>query len=132
MSVQSTTYVRYRIMREQDIPIAEFVGKVKIGDVTIPCAVLYHDTEQPVRVFWQREIVGLLTGNKKGGFERYLQPVNLQPFLPEKFKEKSLSETVIPFKIKGRANRIPAQAFEVTDLIDICKMYMQARSAGVL
>ncbi len=114
-----------------ELPIAEYTGKVKVGDKEIPCAVLYHNTDNPIRVFWQREIVGLLTGNKKGGFERYLRPANLQPYLPEKFREKSLSESVFPMMIKGRSNR-PAQAFEATDLIDICQMYMRARSAGVL
>lgn len=117
-------------MKKEDIPVAEFVGSVSIGKSKIPCAILYHETENPIRVFWQREIVGLLTGNKKGGFDRYLKPANLQPYLPEKFKEKSLSETVLPFKIKGRGQI--AQAFEATDLIDICQMYMRARSAGVL
>jgi P63C domain len=117
-------------MNNETIPIAEYTGNVTIGNKKIPCAVLYPDSENPIRVFWQREIVGLLTGNKKGGFDRYLQPANLQPFLPEKFKEKSLSETVMPMKIKGRAGI--AQAFEATDLIDICQMYMQASKAGVL
>lgn len=117
-------------MKEINIPIAEYTGTITVGNKELPCAVLYPDTETPIRVFWQREIVGLLTGNKKGGFERYLQPKNLQKYLPEKFKEKSLSETVMPMKIKGRAGI--AQAFEATDLIDICKMYMQADKAGVL
>ncbi len=116
-------------MEKQEIPVAEFVGEVTVGKTKVPCAVLYHDTENPIRVFWQREVVGLLTGNKKGGFERYLKPANLQPFLPDKFKEKSLSETVMPFKIKGRPI---AQAFEATDLIDICQMYARASKAGVL
>ena len=115
---------------ESGIPIAEYTGKVTVGSTEIPCAVLYPNSENPIRVFWQREIVGLLTGNKKGGFERYLQPRNLQPYLPEKFKEKSLSETVMPMKIKGRAGI--AQAFEATDLIDICQMYMRADKASVL
>ncbi len=112
-------------MSDQEIPVAEFTGTVKIGEALVPCAVLYHDTDNPVRVFWHREIVGLLTGNKKGGFDRYLKPANLQPYLPEKFREKALSETVLPFKIKGRGNI--AQAFEATDLIDLCQMYMRAK-----
>jgi hypothetical protein len=111
-------------MEAKGIPIAEFVGKVTVGDRTIPCAVLYPETDKPIRVFWHREIVGLLTGNKKGGFERYLRATNLQPYLPEKFKEKSLSESVFPMRLKGGMRL--AQAFEATDLIDICQMYMHA------
>lgn len=117
-------------MKGKNIPIAEYTGQVKIGDKWIPCAVLYPESENPIRVFWQREIVGLLTGNKKGGFERYLKAVNLQPYLPDKFKEKLLSETVMPMKIAGRAGI--AQSFEATDLIDICQMYMKADRAGVI
>jgi hypothetical protein len=111
-------------MENKSIPLAEFVGQVKVGDRSIPCAVLYPETDSPVRVFWHREIVGLLTGNKKGGFERYLKPANLQPYLPEKFKKKSLSESVFQMRLKD-GGRL-AQAFEATDLIDICQMYMYA------
>lgn len=111
-------------MESKALPIAEYVGKVTVGERTIPCAVLYPETEKPVRVFWHREIVGLLTGNKKGGFERYLRAANLRPYLPAKFKEKSLSESVFPMRLKD-GMRV-AQAFEATDLIDICQMYMYA------
>lgn len=115
---------------EENIPVAEYVGKVRVGDRTIPCAVLYHDTDKPVRVFWNREITALLTGNKKGGLERYLKPANLQSYLPEKFKEKSLSESVFPMRMRN-GKRL-AQAFEATDLIDICQMYMYANRDGKL
>lgn len=114
----------------KSIPIAEFVGKVTVGDRVIPCAVLHPESEHPIRVFWNREITHLLTGNKKGGLERYLQPRNLAPYLPEKFKEKSLSESVFPMMLKD-GMRV-AQAFEATDLIDICQMYMYANRDGKL
>lgn len=117
-------------MENKSIPIAEYVGEVTVGDRTIPCAVLYPESENPIRVFWHREIVGLLTGNKKGGFERYLKPANLQPYLPEKFKEKSLSQSVYQMMLRD-GGRI-AQAFEATDLIDICQMYMYANRDGKL
>jgi P63C domain len=48
--------------------------------------------------------------------------------LPEQFKNKPLSESVINFKLNGRA----AQGFKGSDLIDICQMYMQAKMDGVL
>lgn len=117
-----------RYMNSANIPSTDFVGEIKIKDQTIPCAVLYPDSENPKRVLVQREIVGLLTGNKKGGFDRYLKPKNLQPFIPEKFKEKPLSESTLSFKLKGRA----AQGFEATDLIDICEIYINANNEGVL
>lgn len=41
-------------MDGKDIPIAEYTGKVKVGDKEIPCAVLYPESDNPIRVFWQR------------------------------------------------------------------------------
>ncbi len=111
------------------VPLAHYVGKVKIGDRFIPCAVLYPESLNPKRVFWNREITHLLTGSRKGGLERYLQPKNLSLYLPEKFREKSLSESVFPMRLKGGTT---AQAFEATDLIDICQMYMYANRDGKL
>jgi len=107
------------------IPQTDFYGYVEVNGVKIPCAVLYPFSENPVRVFWQREVVGLLTGNKKGGLDRYFQPKNLLPFIPEKFKNKPLSESTFTFKV-GTTGR-KAQGFDGSDIIDICKMYMQAR-----
>ena len=45
---------------------AEYVGEIPIGEIKIKCAVLNNEK----RVFFQREVVGALTGNKKGGLER--------------------------------------------------------------
>lgn len=99
-------------------------GTVTIGKQDVPCAVLNNGK----RVFIQREIVGLLTGNKKGGFDRYLKPKNLFKYLPEKFKENSLVQSVFTFKTDTRE----AQGFEATDLIDICMMYINARNDNAL
>jgi hypothetical protein len=109
-------------------PKTEYTGVIRIGDKDIPCAVLYPDSENPIRVIVQRQIVGLLTGNKKGGFERYLKASNLQSYVPEKFKIKPLVECTHNFKIKG----LMAQGFEGDDLIDLCQMYMNARKDGIL
>lgn len=114
-------------MKNEVIPTTDFTGFVTIGKMKIPVAVLYPESENPIRVIVQREIVGLLTGNKKGGFDRYLKPENLQKYVPEKFRGKQFSETLQTFKINGQAGR-SAQAFEATDLIDLCEMYMRART----
>lgn len=108
-----------------EIPTTDFVGYFTLDGVKVPCAVLYPESENPIRVIVQREVVGILTGNKKGGLERYLKPDNLQPYLPEKFKDKDLSKSTHLFKVA--TNGRVAQGFEGTDLIDICKMYMEAR-----
>jgi len=101
-----------------------YVGEIKVGDLIIPCAVLPDGR----RVLIQREVVGILTGNKKGGLDRYLLPSNLQPFVPKKFKNKSLDQSVEKFIFRGRE----AQIFEATDLIDFCEMYLKARDNKVL
>lgn len=111
------------------LPVTEFIGDVDVNGYKLPCAVLMPDSEDPIRVFSQREIVGLLTGNKKGNLDRYFKPTNLQPYIPEKYKDGDLSKSTILFKtITGQK----AHGFLGTDLIDICKMYMKARSDGKL
>ena len=105
-------------------PSATHAGQITIGGASIPCAVLSDGR----RVVWQREVVGLLTGNKKGGLSRYLGAGNLAPFAPEKFKNADFDETAIVFEMDGRK----AHGFEAEDIVDICKMYMQARQANVL
>ena len=96
-------------------------GKLNIAGKEVPCAVLSNGK----RVVFQREVVGLLTGNKKGGLIRYLSAENLQPYVPEKFKGKRIGEAVIEFPYGGSF----AHGFEGTDLIDICDMYLKALEA---
>lgn len=99
-------------------------GTLKILDQEIPCAVL----EGEKRVLVQRELVGLLTGTKKGGLSRYLAPPNLMPYLPEKFKENPLDQAVCAFKMGGKK----AQGFEAEDIVNICEMYLKARNDNAL
>ena len=103
---------------------AEYVGEIRIGDIEIKCAVLSNEK----RVFFQREVVGALTGNKKGGLERYLTAKNLEPYVPEKYKGEKWDQGVIKFK----SNNFDAHGLEATDLIDICNIYIQARNDGRL
>lgn len=109
------------------IPETKFVGEIKIHNQTIPCAVLF-DGEKATRLLVQRQIVGLLTGNIKGGLDRYLQPINLKPYIPEQFKDKSLKDSTLKFRHKGMI----AHGFKGADLIDICNMYLRARADGKL
>jgi hypothetical protein len=99
-------------------------GHLTIAGNKIPCAVLNNRK----RVLIQREIVGLLTGTVKGDLNRYLSAKNLQPFVPQKFRDKGLSESsLFFFNITNDAH-----GFEATDLIDFCDMYLKAMLAGVL
>lgn len=109
------------------MPKAEYTGTVKIADVEIPCAVVEIDGEM-VRLVVQREVVNLLTGSKKGILERYLRPKNLQDFVPEKFKDKSLDQATYAIEMGGRR----AFGYNGEDIVDICRMYLEARKKGAL
>lgn len=111
-------------LKKAGYPSATHTGTINIGGAQIPCAVL----ENGKRVVWQREVVGLLTGNKKGGLSRYLTAANLEPYAPEKFRQGDFDETAIVFEMDGRK----AHGFEAEDIVDICRMYMTARRANVL
>lgn len=104
---------------------AEFSGNLKIGDYTIQCAVLNNGK----RVFWQREVLGLLTGSDKGNITRYFKAKNLLEYVPEKFQGEDWVQKILKFYAK--TGQI-ANGFEAEDLIDICYMYINARNDGVL
>jgi hypothetical protein len=78
------------------------------------------------RVFAQREIVRVLTGNAKGNLNRYLQQSNVRPYI----HTDSLAERVIQFTIPQ--NPQIASGHEATLLVDICDAYLRAREAGSL
>jgi hypothetical protein len=112
------------VMKRHGYPSATHFGKISIGGTDIPCAVL----DDGRRVVWQREVVGMLTGNKKGGLSRYLSPANLQPYAPEKFKNTNFDDSAIAFELDGKK----AHGFEASDIVEICKMYLSARKANAL
>ena len=111
-------------LKKAGYPSAKYVGVINIGGAEIPCAVL--DNEK--RVVWQREVVGMLTGNKKGGLDRYLSASNLRPYAPAKFKDASVADTAITFEKDG----MKCHGFEAEDIVQICKMYLAARKAKAL
>lgn len=111
-------------LKKAGYPSATHIGSINIAGALIPCAVL----DDGRRVVWQREVVGLLTGNKKGGLGRYLAASNLENFVPEKFKNNDFNESAISFELNGRKSN----GFEGEDIVDICKMYLQARKANCL
>lgn len=102
----------------------DWVGELQIAGATIGCAVLPDGR----RVLVQREVVGLLTGHKKGALARYLQPVNLRPYAPEKFRNGTFDDTAIPIVFRGSK----AHGFEGEDLVALCRMYINARRDNAL
>lgn len=110
-----------------NVPKAEYTGSIRFGDYEIPCAVV-EINGKPVRLVVQREVVGLLTGSKKGILDRYLSAKNLEPFLPEKFKNKTLDQAAYVVEINGKK----AHGYDGEDIVDFCGMYLQARKAHAL
>lgn len=110
---------------KSNIPKANYVGTLRIAETEIPCAV-YEQGDRVLRLIVQREVVGLLTGSKKGNLDRYLRAQNMQPFVPEKFKDKSLDQAAIVLELNGKK----AFCYEGEDIVDLCKMYLNARKAG--
>jgi hypothetical protein len=109
-------------MKNEAVYKTNYTGIIKVGNLEIPCAVLPDGR----RVLIQREVVGVLTGNKKGGLDRYLMPSNLQQYISDGLKQRILGQKKETFIFKGRE----AQLFEAEDLIDLCEMYLKARKDG--
>lgn len=110
---------------DQSIPRPSYTGSLSIMERSIPCAV-YEDKDGVVhRYIVQREVVGLITGNKKGGLDRYLAAKNLQPYVPKKFLGKSLDQAATILNIDGKK----AHCYEGDDIVDILYMYIDARTA---
>ena len=49
----------------------------------------------------------------------------MQPYIPEKFRDKSLDQAAIVLEMSGRK----AFCYEGEDIVDLCKMYLDARKA---
>lgn len=102
----------------------EYLGELKIGQFNIPCAVLSNEK----RIIFQRELVGVLTGHKKGGIKRYIGAKNLEKYVPEKFKGESWDRRIIKIEYKSKL----AHGFTAEDVIDLLEMYLKAREDSAL
>lgn len=124
---------------------APYSGVIKLGEFELPCYVLNDGT----RVLSQREVVKLISGGRDSGdLNRYLSAKNMQPFLPDKFRQndnslifkvgqskagmplnRSLNEgNVLIFKV-GQSQ---VNCWRASDIVDICNAYLKARLAGAL
>lgn len=101
-----------------------YKGEILIDDICIPCAVLSNEK----RVLFQRDFLGILTGNKKGGLDRYLSASNLQDFLSDRLRNKKSNQIFLSFKY----GRHTAYGLNSEDVIEILEMYLKARDAGKL
>ncbi|MEH2179658.1 P63C domain-containing protein [Nostoc sp.] len=108
-------------------------GTLKIGESFISCAVL----EDGNRVLTQKDFTEIIGRASRGG---YLQvTTNLPPFLAAKNLEPFISEDLrcasapIRFKsLKGGGYRGESLGYKAELLPAVCKVFLLARSAGVL
>jgi hypothetical protein len=103
---------------------AEHSGILKLGEIEIPCFVLNNKK----RVLVQREVIYLLTGNRKGGLDRYTKAEGVKDYMPTKYVDMTHKESAVLFSVGNTV----AYGYEATDIIDICEGYLQARTAGTL
>lgn len=119
------------------IPVAEYVGTIKLGDLEIQCAVL-PDGRRMLSQRGLREALGRRYGGKDfrtdagsdgaGKLPFYLSASSLKPFVDNDLAV--LVNTINPYH-HGKGGGI-AQGVEATALPGICNVWLKAREAGVL
>ena len=117
------------------LPKATHRGNLKIGDYTIPCAVL----DDGRRVVTEHGITRAL-GSRSGASKRikkatahsgaplpiFVAPSNLKPFITDELAGRSLQP------IFYRDGRRTVGAFDATALPAVCDVWLRARQAGAL
>jgi hypothetical protein len=106
------------------IPFATHSGILKLGELELRCFVLNNKD----RVIIMRDVVKLLTGNAKGGLERYINAKGVRQHMPEKYGNKSHKDVAIVFT----ATQHEAYGYRASDIVDIFKGYIKAREANTL
>ena len=119
---------------KEEIPRAEYTGRLKIGDIVLPCAVL----PDRMRVISESSVARQL-GRGTGGKTRklaaagggppmpvFLSGATLEPFVAPSLR-LALSEPVV---FRGRGGR--RRGVNATLLPEICEAWLKARDAEVL
>jgi hypothetical protein len=114
---------------KEPIPVATHDGEIKIGDLSIGCAVLPDGQ----RVISQRG-VGRALGRRHGGadFKRggelpiYLGAASLKPFISDELA------AVVSKPILYRTGRTSGHGIPASVLPQICDVWLKARDAGAL
>lgn len=113
------------------LPVAEFTGTLRIGEIELPCAVLGDGT----RVLTQGEVLEAMGRHRKANV-RYakgeepvppiLQGERLKPFISQELLAKSQP---VRFRMKGGSL---ASGYRAEILPAVCEVYLKARDAGAL
>lgn len=119
-SIEITESIGSRAIQK---PVSWFQGRLDFGEnISIACHVLSDGK----RVFSQREVVGAITGNIKGGLGRYLTANNLSKY----FDVEDISKKTVQFVVPGTS--VEATGYDATLLIEICDAYLKAREDKIL
>ncbi|MFH2035151.1 MAG: P63C domain-containing protein [Candidatus Zixiibacteriota bacterium] len=119
----------------EKIPKAEYQGELKIGEMTLTCAVL---DDLKTRVLSDRSVALALKRKGGGAFWRrkkdgeimlpeYLSAKNLEPFIDEELRAKLLTPITYVAKNGVEANGIPAEL-----LPEICDIWLKAQDKGAI
>lgn len=116
-----------------NLPRATHDGKLNLGGIEVPCAVLSDGT----RLLTQRGLYGAIgrsggTGSWQGApgdahsLPRFLAPANLKDFISS---DLECASRPVPFRPKRGAI---AYGYRAEILIDVCHVYLDAKDAGKL
>ena len=115
----------------KSLPLAVYPGVLKIGDLSIACAVLDDGT----RVLTQAELLVALGRHRKANVRNVegeeltppvLQGESLKPFISKELLEKSQ-----PIKFRTLQGGV-ASGYRAEILPDVCEVYLRARDAKAL
>lgn len=122
----------------QKVMICSRQGEVRIGDVTLQCAVL----EDGRRIISERGFCEAINHTRRGGDyrEKYIQQESSEPlpvYVPEEvaryLSPSSLKKLAEPIRYRRTKDfGIPAVGVDASVIPDLCEAYLQARDDGVL
>jgi P63C domain len=123
ISARADQALEASLVATSEMPHSLLRGELAMGDVTFECHVL--NDNQHSRVLTAGEVVRVLTGrtSRPGSLNQYLE--RIPGYTPEAVKSRT-----IQFRIPGLPT--PAIGYEATLLVEICEMYLDARTAKAL
>jgi len=127
---------RARWAEMENLPKVEFPGTLKLGELTIPCAVL----EDGTRVLSENGITNALLGGRSGASKRkkkaageagallpiFIAPRQLEPFISKELRDGPLKP------VHYREGKGVTVGYDARILRAICEVWLSARAANAL
>jgi hypothetical protein len=119
-----------------NLPAVDFPGSLKLGDISIPCAVLTDGS----RILSENGIANALLGGRSGASKRkkkaaseagahlplFVAPRQLDPFISKDLRDGPLTP------IRYRDGRAVSVGYDARILRAVCEVWLAARAAGAL